>query len=150
MPAFDIRTLDDYYNAKAMMAPRLISQIVTAIGMLGLVLAVMGLYAVIAYVTARRTREIGIRMAIGASRSRVLWLVFSQATGIVSIGLGIGLTLAFLVAPKLAGAFIPMNMRDGLVFTLVPLALVAVSAVACLVPARRAAAVDPTVALRWD
>ena len=149
VPMFDVRTLNDMYQARAMLPPRLTSQLVTSLGLLGAVLAVIGLYGVVAYVTAGRTHEIGIRMAVGADRRTVLLLVLKQAAGVVIVGLVIGVGLAFVFTPALAEPF-DINPRDATVFTLVPIALAGVALLASLVPARRAARIDPMVALREE
>ena len=149
LPIFDVRTLDDLYQARAMLPSRLTSQVMTSLGLLGAVLAVIGLYGVIAYVTAGRTHEIGIRMAVGADRRSVLLLVLKQAAGVVVVGLVIGIGLAFVLTPALAEPF-DINPRDGTVFTLVPIALAGVALLASLIPAGRAARIDPMVALREE
>jgi predicted permease len=149
VPMFDVRTLDDLYQARAMLPPRLTSQLVTSLGLLGAVLAVIGLYGVVAYVTAGRTHEIGIRMAVGADRWNVLLLVLKQAAGVVIVGLIAGVGLALFFTPALAEPF-DINPRDGTVFILVPLALAGVALLASLIPARRAANIDPMVALREE
>jgi predicted permease len=149
VPMFDVRTLNGLYQARAMLPPRLTSQVVTSLGLLGTVLAIIGLYGVVAYVTAGRTHEIGIRMAVGADRRAVLLLVLKQAAGVVSVGLVIGIGLAFVFTPGLAEPF-DINPRDATVFTLVPVALAGVALLASLVPACRAARIDPMVALREE
>jgi putative ABC transport system permease protein len=149
VPMFDVRTLNDMYHARAMLPPRLTSQVVTTLGLLGTALAIIGLYGVVAYVTAGRTHEIGIRMAVGADRRTVLLLVLKQAAGVVIVGLVIGVGLAFVFTPALAEPF-DINPRDATVFTLVPIALAGVALLASLVPARRAAGIDPMIALREE
>jgi ABC-type antimicrobial peptide transport system permease subunit len=127
------------------------SRIVTALGVLGLVLACVGLYSVIAFLFANRTHEIGIRMAVGASPSRVLGMVLAHASFLVLPGLVAGLGLAAFLTPFLASpAFDFVMPRDPLVMTVAPLSMALVSIVAALLPARRAARVNPTTALRHD
>jgi ABC-type antimicrobial peptide transport system permease subunit len=119
----------------------------TALGLLGMVLAVIGLYGVISYLTALRTREIGVRMAIGADRLGVLWLVIRQSAGMVGVGLAAGIGLALLFTPALAAPF-GLKPRDGMVMTIVPLALAAAAFAASLIPAHRATRISPMTALR--
>jgi putative ABC transport system permease protein len=124
---------------------------VTALGVLGLVLACVGLYGVIAFLFANRTHEIGIRMAVGASPSRVLGMVLTHAGALVLPGLVAGLGLATLLTPFLASpAFDFVTPRDPLVMTVAPLSMALVCIVAAMLPARRAARVNPTAALRHD
>ncbi len=149
VPVFDVRTLNDLYQARAMLPPRLTSQVMTSLGLLGVVLAIIGLYGVVAYVTTGRTHEIGIRMAVGADQRSVVVLVLKQAAGAVAAGLVIGIGLALLLTPALAEPF-DIDPRDGTIFTLVPVALAGVACLASLIPARRAARIDPVIALRHE
>jgi ABC-type antimicrobial peptide transport system permease subunit len=149
VPTFDVRTLDQIFQARQMLPARLTSQIFVALGLLGLLLAVVGLYGVISYLTTQRTREIGIRIAIGASRWSVLRLVLGQAVGVVSIGVGVGLGLALHFTPSLAGPF-DFRPRDTFVMSVTPLVLVLATLVATLIPGRRATRIDPLLALRSE
>ena len=121
-----------------------------AFGMLALVLASMGVYGVMVYSVSQRTRELGIRMALGAQTSEVVNLVLRQGMSIAAIGLAIGLLAAF-AATRLVGALLyGVNPSDPLVFIGVT-ALLAVSAfAACYFPARRAVKIDPVSALRFE
>jgi ABC-type antimicrobial peptide transport system permease subunit len=114
------------------------------------VLAAIGIYGVMAYSVAQRTREIGIRMALGASPRKVLALIGGRAALLILLGLMLGiagaLTLSQLIASQLWG----IQPTDPATFTGVSLLLIAVALVACLVPARRAIRVDPTEALRTE
>ncbi len=125
-------------------------QVVTAIGSLGLLLAVTGLYSVIAYSVSRRTREIGIRMAIGADSGNVARLVLRQGLTMTAIGAAIGLALALVASKLLASLLAGISPRDPLIYVLAPALLAAISLLACYIPARRAARVDPLVALRHE
>ena len=147
VPMFDIRTLEDLYLARAMGPARLTSLVMTALGLLGTILAVVGLYGVIAYLTALRTREIGIRMAVGADRSSVVLLVLGQAVGVVGVGLGAGIGLALAATPALATPF-DFRPHDATVMLVVSLVLIAATLAAALVPAIRAATLNPVIALR--
>jgi putative ABC transport system permease protein len=151
VPLFDLRTLDDLYQSRALLPSRMMSRIVAALGVLGLVLACVGLYGVIAFLFANRTHEIGIRMAVGASPSRVLGMVLTHASLLVLPGLVAGLGLAALLTPYLASpAFDFVMPRDPLVLTVAPLSMALVCILAAMLPARRAARVNPTAALRHD
>jgi len=147
VPMFDIRTLEDVYQSRAMAPARLTSAVMMALGFLGMTLAVVGLYGVIAYLTGLRTREIGLRIALGAERGRVIWLVLRQAIGVVCVGLLVGVGLAILTTPALATPF-DFRPRDATVIFVVLVALVGSTLVAALVPALRAATISPVTALR--
>ena len=150
MPVVDTQTLEHFFNQAALWSSRLVTQVVVAIGLLGLLLAVTGLYGVIAYSVSRRTREIGIRMAIGADAGNVARLVLRQGLWLTLIGTAIGLALALAVSKLLASLLAGVSSRDPAVYLLAPALLAAVSLLACYVPARRAARVDPMEALRHD
>jgi macrolide transport system ATP-binding/permease protein len=149
-PIHEVMTLHHFFKEGALFANRLIAQLVTTIGLLGLLLATIGLYGVIAYSVSRRTREIGIRMAIGADRSEVLRLVLRQGASLTMIGVVVGSGLALVLSPVLQGQLVGVNPRDPMVFLAVPLLLSAVSLLACYVPARRAARTHPLNALRQE
>ena len=119
-------------------------------GGIALLLAVIGLYGVRAYSVARRTREIGIRMALGASAAETQAMVLREGLKLMAVGTGIGLVLSLLLGTVVAGLLFQVNGADPLVFSASVLLLGAVSLVACYVPARRAARIDPMVALRWE
>ncbi len=120
------------------------------VGLIALLLASVGLYGVIAYSVARRTRELGIRMALGARPSALLGLVMRQGLGIAAIGLGVGCLLAAAAVRLLSGLLYGVSVADPLAWTIAAVALLAVAGLANLVPARRAARVDPSSALRTD
>lgn len=119
-------------------------------GVVALVLAAIGLYGVIAYSIARRTREIGIRMALGAARSSVLALIMRQGLTVAATGLLAGGLLAFLAARALSGALFGISPADPIAWLTAGALLLGIAALANLVPASRAARVQPTVALRTD
>ncbi|MCH9647122.1 MAG: ABC transporter permease [Deltaproteobacteria bacterium] len=149
LPLFDIRTITDHL-AIMLFPARVGAVLLAAFGLLGLVLASVGLYGVVAYSVARRTREVGIRMAIGAHRRDVLRLVVREGMTLVVFGLALGLALA-VAAGRLLGRWLyGIEPTDLLTFTAVPLLLLGVALVANLVPARRATRIDPMVALRHD
>ncbi len=149
-PAQDVQTLEHFFREGALIGNRIVMQVVLVIGLFGLLLAVTGLYGVIAYSVSRRTREIGIRMAIGADPGGVARLVLRQGMTLTLIGSGIGLALALGASRLMANLLVGVSARDPMVFLTVPPILAAVSLLACYVPARRASRVDPLLALRQD
>jgi hypothetical protein len=149
-PVADVQTLDHFFHEGAMFGSRLVTEVVTVTGFLGLLLAIAGLYGVIAYSVSRRTREIGIRMAIGADPGFVARLVLRQGMNLTIAGMAIGLLLALSVAKLLGTLLVGVSSRDPYVFVAVTLIVASVSLLACYIPARRAARVDPLLALRHD
>ena len=113
-----------------------------------LLLAAIGLYGVIAYAVSQRTRELGIRMALGAQRDNILWLVLRQGLNLVLVGVAIGLVGALVLTRFLSGLLFDLKPTDPPTLIATSLLLVAVASLACWVPARRATKVDPMVALR--
>jgi predicted permease len=149
MPVFGVRTMGDFFDQRGVKLLHLINGIVGVVGLLGLALALVGLYAIVAYQVARRTREIGIRMAIGADRSQVMRMVLRQASVMGLAGVAIGVVLCFAGGRALTVA-LRAPAFDPILFTLVPIALLLTMLLAAAIPARRAALVDPVVALRQD
>ena len=123
---------------------------VSAVGIVAMLLASIGLYGVIAYSVARRTREIGIRMALGAKPSAVVGLVMRQGLGIAGVGVAVGTVLALGAAKAVAGALYGVSFVDPVAWTAAILTLLTVAALANVVPARRASIVDPSIALRSE
>ena len=121
-----------------------------AIGSLGLFLAVLGVYGVVSFAAVQRTREIGIRMALGGDDRDVLRLVLRQGVGMVIAGLGIGLVAALALTRVMARYLLDVSPSDPLTYVVVALLLTTVALVACWIPARRATQVDPGVALRYE
>jgi hypothetical protein len=121
-----------------------------AFGLLALCLAAVGLYAVVAYDIEQRSHEVGVRLALGAQPANVAWLVVRQGTLLATIGIAIGVIVSFAGAARLAPLLFDVSPRDPLVYTLVAVTMLAVAAAASIVPARRAARVDPNVALRSE
>ena len=150
MPVFSVRSMEAFYDARAMLGPRLTMQIVTAMGLTGMLLAVIGLYGVVAYAVSRRTREIGIRMAIGAKPQDVLRMILGQGLVFTAIGVGVGLSIAFFASRVLGGFIVGVKPHDPAIFLSIPFILAAVMMAACWLPARRAARIDPTLALRQE
>jgi predicted permease len=130
MPLFDVRTFEEHLRISTFV-PRMAASMLGLFGLLGLLLAGVGLYGVIAFNAAQRTREIGLRMALGAGRGQVIWLVLRDGFAVASLGIGIGMALAFgagrLVAKQLTG----VSGNDPLSFVGTAVVLAAVAAVAC-------------------
>jgi putative ABC transport system permease protein len=125
----------------------------TMLGMFGglaLLLAAVGLYGVIAYIFSQRTHEIGVRVALGAGRRDILRLVLGHGAWLAGIGLGIGLAVSAAVMPLMKSMLLGVEGRDPVTFTATALVLAAVALAASYLPARRAARVDPIVALRYE
>jgi predicted permease len=150
LSVFNVRTLED--QASDALAPLRINVIVLAtFGGLALMLASIGLYGVASYSVAQRTREIGVRMALGAQPSSVLRLVLGHGLMLVAVGLGAGLVLALLLASAIPPDLLPnVSARDPLTFGGTSAVLAAVALVASYIPARRATRIDPLIALRTE
>jgi ABC-type antimicrobial peptide transport system permease subunit len=117
---------------------------------MALILGVVGLYGVVAYSVSRRTREIGVRMALGAERRGVVLMILRQAGKMVTLGVVVGLLASLGVSRLMASMLFGVNSYDPLTFVAVAVILAAVALAACYIPARRAARVDPMVALRYE
>jgi ABC-type antimicrobial peptide transport system permease subunit len=124
--------------------------ILSCFAALGLMLAVMGIYGVIAYLVAQRTQEIGIRLALGAPRSTVLWMVASQGLRMALAGLAVGLLGTTLAARSLTGLLFGVSAFDPLTLGSASAVLIVVALAACALPARRAVRIDPIQALRTE
>jgi predicted permease len=142
-------TMDEHLD-KALLIPRISAVLLGVFGVVGLTLAMVGLYGVMSYSVRRRTREIGIRVALGARTGGVLRLVARQGLALAGIGVAIGLALALLASRFAAILLYGISPTDPLTFIVVPAVLLLVAAVAVLVPARRAARTDPLAALRYE
>jgi ABC-type antimicrobial peptide transport system permease subunit len=149
LPVSEVRTLRSSVEF-ASMRERIAGTFVGAFGLLALILAAVGIYGVIAYTTRQRTREIGIRMALGAQRVQVLGLVLSQGLRLTLIGLVLGLALSLALTRFLGSLLFGIAPTDALTFGGVALLLSAVALGACYIPARRATVVDPMVVLRYE
>ena len=148
-PISDLRTLDDLFRER-MSFRRMMLTLLSLFAGTALLLACIGLYGVMAYSVAQRTRELGIRMALGAGRSGLLRLVIGQGLRLLVIGIGIGAVGAGLASPILESQLYEVGRFDPSVFIGVSLTLVAVGALACWLPARRATRVNPIEALRAE
>ena len=156
----DLRTIAER-QAAILLPQRIVARILNAFGLVGLWLVALGLYGVMAYAVSQRTREIGIRMALGARVVDVLGLVVRQGAVLTALGVGLGLGLS-LIAARLLEAALPAIRRwdrnflygigtlDPFTYIGAALLLLFVALAACWIPARRAAKVDPVVALRYE
>ncbi len=136
--------------ARSIWQPKLQSLLVGTFAVIALVLAAVGVYGVVLYSVAQRTREIGVRMALGAQRSAVLRLVLAQGVRLTLIGVALGLIGSLAGARLLQGLLFGVGVHDPLTFAGVPILLAFIAVIACYLPARRAASVDPAIALRAD
>jgi predicted permease len=149
MSLYNVRTIEQHLTW-AFWAQNMAASLATAFGLLALVLAAVGLYGVVAYTVARRTHEIGIRVALGAQSRDILRIVLGQGMALTLVGLVAGLVGAFALARLLSSLLYGISPGDPATYILVALLLAIVALLACLVPARRATKVDPMVALRYE
>lgn len=149
MPVFDVRTMEDHMGV-ALMPARLGGSVLGLFGLLGLMLAAVGIYGVMAYSVAQRKRELGIRVALGADKGRMLKLVVGEGMRLALLGTVIGLAGAVAAARLVAGLLYNVSALDPIAFVSVPMLLVGVALLAVYVPARRAAGVEPMRVLKTD
>jgi len=148
-PIFNVRTMADVYRQRAGVT-RMIMEIVGTMGMVGLSLALIGLYGLVAYSVARRTHEIGVRMAIGAVRADVLRMVLKHGLKLAITGIVIGGVISVATSRLLAAGLIGLGKPNPATYVAVPLLLLVVTLAACYLPALRASRVDPMKALRYE
>ena len=134
----------------SMLQERLVAMLASVFGGLALVLACIGVYGVLSYAVLRRTREIGIRLAIGARRGSVIWLVVRETVLLIVMALAIGIPTVLLTTRYVKTQLYGVTPGDPLAISLAIIVLVGVATLAALVPARRASNVDPMIALRWE
>jgi putative ABC transport system permease protein len=149
LPVADVRPMTEVVGA-ALSTPRFTSALLSMFAILALTLSAVGIYGVLSYVVSRRTREIGIRVAIGADRGRVLRMVLASGLGLAMIGVVTGLLAALALTRLLSGLLHGVTPEDPATFVAVAGALVAVALAASLAPAWRATRVDPVVALKSE
>jgi putative ABC transport system permease protein len=149
VPVFQVRTMEQRLR-DSMATARFNTMLLTLLGLVGLVLAAIGVYGVIAYFVTRRTQEIGVRMALGASRGHVFALVLRQAAWALGLGIAAGVGVSAAATRVLTTQLFGVSAYDPVTFAVVVITLTLVALVASLIPARRAASVDPTRALHMN
>jgi putative ABC transport system permease protein len=145
----DIRAMSGLL-ADSVAQPRFRTLLLGVFAGLALILAAVGIFGVMGYVVSRRTQEIGVRMALGASRSAVLRMVLGEGVRVVLTGLGVGLVEAFALSRLMRGLLFGVQPFDPTTFVSVSVLVVLIALLACYIPARRAMKVDPMVALRYE
>jgi predicted permease len=151
-PVLSMRTMTDSVSngANGLLLFNLGAELTGALGLLGLTLAAVGIYGVMAYAVGQRTQEIGLRIALGAQKTGILWLISRQGLVIVGVGLAVGLLIAVCVG-KLVGDFlVGIGPTDPPTYSVVSGLLVCIALLACYIPTRRAMSVDPMIALRHE
>ena len=155
IPLADVQTLGEYF-AVGLYPFRILAVLMGACGVMALLLASLGIYGIISYSVAQRTRELGIRMALGALRKDILKMVVWQGMVLVITGLALGLLLSVALTRVLTSSLLelelpfPVSATDPLTFASVTMLLAFVALVACFIPARRATEIDPIEALRYE
>jgi len=149
VPVFAVKTMDEH-KTYALWAPNMAASFSLAFGVVAILLSAVGLYSVMAYVVSQRTREVGIRMALGANRGDVMRMITRQGMRLAAVGVAIGFLLALALAQVLSSLLIGITGYDVTTFIVVPVLLAGVALLACYLPARRATKVDPLVALRYE
>ena len=144
-----VRPLSDFMNDSLLML-RVVSTLTALFGLLALTLAVVGVFSVINYSTSRRTREIGIRIALGAQRADILRMILKDAMFIVVAGVIAGLLMALVTGQLISSLMFESSGTDVPVYVVVPLVLIAIALLACFIPAYKATKVDPSDALRCE
>jgi predicted permease len=149
LPITNVSTMSDVI-AQGLWAPRMGAALLAVFGGLALLLAAIGIYGVLAYSVSQRTHEIGLRMALGAQQRDVLALVMKQGAGLIGSGVVLGLAASFVLARFISSLLFGVSAADPATFAGTPIVLAAVALLASYIPARRAARVDPMVALRYE
>jgi ABC-type antimicrobial peptide transport system permease subunit len=149
MPVYEMKTLARQLD-ETLSTERLIAVLSAAFGLLATVLAALGLYGVMAFMVARRTKEIGLRMALGAPQARVVWMVMRETLVLVAAGLAIGIPAALLASKYDSTQLYGVKATDIASAAAALVILAAVAGVAGLLPARRASTIDPIQALRYE
>lgn len=149
-PVFNARTFSNFYELRALNPPKLVLQMVMTMGLMGLTLALIGIYGLVSYSVARRTREIGVRIAIGANRVDVLKMVMRQGFVLAGIGIAAGGLLSAVAGKALAAGLVGLARPNATTFIVVPITVLLVTMAACWAPAWKASRVDPIRALRFE
>jgi ABC-type antimicrobial peptide transport system permease subunit len=149
LPIFGVTSLSDQMKER-LLQDRLVTQLVSFFGVLALLLACVGLYGVMAHAVARRTNEIGIRMALGARGTNIIWMVLREVLSLVIAGLLIGIPTALVGARFVSSQLFGLNASDPVTLIGAAVTLIAVALIAGFLPARRASHVNPLIALRYE
>jgi putative ABC transport system permease protein len=149
LPLAEVRSMDDV-STSSTAGPRFEAWLMTLFGVAALLLAALGVYGVLAYAVQERTREIGIRVALGATAREIRGLVLARGLTLTAIGMAVGMVSALGLTRLLSGILFGISPRDGVSFAIVPVALCIAALAAIWLPARRAARVDPVIALRAE
>ncbi|HEU4415762.1 MAG TPA: ABC transporter permease [Candidatus Angelobacter sp.] len=148
-PIYNARTFTQFFEMRSA-GPKMILQTVAVMGLMGLTLSLIGIYGLVSYSVARRTREIGVRMAIGANTADVIRLVLRQGLFLSLVGITAGEVISLAVGKLISSGFIGLGKPNLATFIVVPIAVLAVTLTACWAPARRASRIDPIRALRLE
>jgi predicted permease len=149
LPVYGVKTLTEHM-ALPLFPARVAAMLLGSFGMLALILAAIGIFGVMSYTVSQRTREIGIRMALGANAAEILKLVVGQGLRLILLGMGIGLVAAFAGTRLMSALLYGVSATDSVTFVVIALLLITVALLACFLPGRRATKVDPMVALRCE
>jgi len=148
-PAFAVKTMSEVVD-QSLSLRWFNALVVSLFAVSSLLLAMIGIYGVIAWNVKQRTREIGVRVALGANRKALLMMVLGKGLRMTAVGIGLGLLGSFLLAHFLRSLLFGVGQTDPLTFAVVPLLLLLAAVLACVIPARRAIKVDPMIALRYE
>jgi ABC-type antimicrobial peptide transport system permease subunit len=151
LPVTEAQTMNQTIRGQnGLLLFRVGAKLASEIGTIGLILAIVGLYGIVSFTATQRTREIGIRMALGGSARDVMRLILGQGVGLVMTGLAIGLLAAFGITRVMTRLLVGISPSDPLTYLTVAGLLTAIALLACWIPARRATRVDPGIALRYE
>jgi predicted permease len=149
LPVYGVKSMPRFLD-RILSGSKSIAALATIFGVIALLMAAVGLYGVMSYSVAQRTREVGIRMALGARTGDVLRLVLKEGLSLVCAGIGIGLVAAVAISGLLGSMLYGISTTDAVTFVTIPFVLALVALLASYLPARRATKVDPMVALRYE